>query len=118
MKRLSHPSRMLPVLFRGQHIPDRAFLSIWMYFFGYTLFLGISICLLGASGLMFENSVILGAASISNFGPLLQYINPESGFSVIELSDQQKIISSFFMISGRVEILAVLILFTSSFWRQ
>ena len=118
MKRLSHPSRMLPVLFRGQHIPDRAFLSIWMYFFGYTLFLGISICLLGASGLMFENSVILGAASISNFGPLLQYINPESGFSIIELSDQQKIISSFFMISGRVEILAVLILFTSSFWRQ
>lgn len=118
MNRLSHPSRILPVLFRGQHIPDRSFLSIWMYFFGYTIFFGISICLLGATGLTFDNAVMLGAASISNFGPLLQYISPESGFSINDLSNLQKVISSFFMISGRVEVLAVLILFTPSFWRQ
>jgi len=118
MNRLSHPSRILPVLFRGQHIPDRSFLSIWMYFFGYTIFFGISICLLGASGLTFDSAVMLGAASISNFGPLMQYIPIESGFSMNDLTEQQKVISSFFMISGRVEVLAVLILFTPSFWRQ
>ena len=89
-----------------------------MYFFGYTIFFGISICLLGASGLKFDSAVMLGAASISNFGPLMQYISTESGFSMNDLTEQQKVISSFFMISGRVEVLAVLILFTPSFWRH
>ena len=50
MSRLTHPSRVVPVSFKGQHIPDRAFLSIWMYFFGYTLFFAFGILMLGRSG--------------------------------------------------------------------
>ena len=118
MSRLSHPSRIVPVSFKKQHIPDRAFLSIWMYFFGYTLFFAFSILALGASGLNFEDSVAIGAASLSNIGPLLPATLPESGLTYADFSLLQKFISALFMLIGRVEILAVLVLFTPSFWSR
>lgn len=118
MSRLTHPSRVVPVFFKGQHIPDRAFLSIWMYFFGYTLVFGLGIMALGATGLIFEDAVAVSAASLSNMGPLLLYVLPESGATYSEFTDVQKLISALFMLIGRVEVLAVLILFTPSFWRQ
>lgn len=118
MSRLSHPSRIVPVSFKKQHIPDRAFLSIWMYFFGYTLFFAFSILALGATGLTFEDSVATGAASLSNIGPLLPATLPESGLTYADFSSVQKLVSAFFMLMGRVEVLAVLILFTPSFWAR
>lgn len=116
MSRLSHPSRIVPVSFKKQHIPDRAFLSIWMYFFGYTLFFAFSILALGATGLSFEDAVATGAASLSNIGPLLPATLPESGLTYTGFSTFQKFVSALFMLIGRVEILAVLVLFTPSFW--
>lgn len=116
MSRLSHPSRIVPVSFKKQHIPDRAFLSIWMYFFGYTLFFGFSILALGATGLTFEDAVATGAASLGNMGPLLPATLPESGLTYADFTVPQKLISALFMLIGRVEVLAVLVLFTPSFW--
>jgi len=116
--RLTHPSRLIPVTFKSQQIPDRAFLSIWMYFFGYTLFYGLSILALGATGLSFEDAVVTGAASLSNMGPLLAATLPESGISYADFSNIQKMISASFMLIGRVEVLAVLILFIPSFWQR
>lgn len=118
MSRLPHPSRVLPVSFKKQHIPDRAFLSIWMYFFGYTLFFAFSILALGATGLSFEDAVVTGAASLSNIGPLLPATLPESGLTYAEFSSLQKLVSALFMLIGRVEVLAVLVLFTPSFWAR
>lgn len=118
MSRLSHPSRVVPVSFKKQHIPDRAFLSIWMYFFGYTLFFGLGILALGATGLAFEDAVATGAASISNMGPLLSFTLPESGVTYADFTSAQKSVSAIFMLIGRVEVLAVLILFTPSFWMR
>lgn len=116
MSRLSHPSRVVPVSFKKQHIADQAFLSIWMYFFGYTIFFGFGIMALGATGMAFEDAVVTGAASLSNMGPLLPSTLPESGLTYTAFTDVQKIVSSIFMLVGRVEVLAVLILFTPSFW--
>jgi len=116
--RLTHPSRLIPVNFRGEHIPDRAFLSVWMYFFGYTLFFGLAILALGATGLGFEDAVVTGAASLSNMGPLLPATMPESGLTYADFSASQKMISAITMLIGRVEVLAILILFIPSFWQR
>ena len=116
--RLTHPSRLIPVTFKGQHIPDRSFLSIWMYFFGYTLFFGLSILSLGATGMAFEDAVVTGAASLSNMGPLLDYSLPESSLTYAGFNNVQKIISAIIMLIGRVEVLAVLVIFAPSFWQR
>ena len=116
--RLSHPSRIIPVIFRGEHIPDNAFLSIWMYFFGYTMFYGLGVLTLAMTGMSFEDAVASSAASISNIGPLLPATMPESGLTYADFTLVQKIISSIFMLIGRVEVLAVLILIIPSFWKR
>ena len=116
--RLTHPSRLIPVNFRGEHIPDHAFLSVWMYFFGYTLFFGLAILALGATGLGFEDAVVTGAASLSNMGPLLPATMPESGLIYADFDAPQKMISAITMLIGRVEVLAILVLFIPSFWQR
>jgi len=57
LSRLSHPSRVIPVTFRTRIIPDAAFLSIWMYFFAYTLAFGIGIAAFVVVGLGLDDAI-------------------------------------------------------------
>jgi trk system potassium uptake protein TrkH len=116
--RLSHPSRVIPVTFKSDIIPDRAFLSVWMYFFAYTLAFGIGIAALGATGLEFQDAVTVSAASLSNLGPLLPMTLPESGLTYSGFTELQMLVSSALMLLGRVEVLAAIVLFTPSFWHS
>ncbi|RKQ71078.1 trk system potassium uptake protein TrkH [Litorimonas taeanensis] len=118
ISRLSHPSRVLPVSFKRRIIPDQAFLSIWMYFFGYTLVLGAGIVGFGVIGLDFADATTVSAAALANIGPLLPATIPDSGLSWHEMTAAQMALSSALMLVGRVEVLAVLVLITPSFWRQ
>jgi len=116
--RMTHPSRIIPVTLRQQQVPDRAFLSIWMYFFGYTVIFGLGILVLAITGLMVEDSVAVAAAMLSNFGPLLPATLPESGLIYSDFTNSQLTAASIFMILGRVEVLAVFVLFSPGFWQQ
>jgi len=116
LSRLTHPSRIYPVKFRGQHIRDISFLSVWMYFFGYTLLFGGGILAFAATGLTFDMSVTLSAGMLSNMAPLLPYTF--SGLAMTELSDLQKMIASGLMFAGRVEVLAILALISARRWES
>lgn len=116
LNRLSHPSRTVPIVFRGQSLDDSAFLSIWMYFFGYTFVLGLGILALCVLELSFEQSVAMTSAFLSNMGPLLQYTLPLEGYEV--LSSNQLLVGAAIMLIGRVEVLAVLSVFSPSMWRR
>jgi len=116
LNRLSHPSRVVPVIFRGQALPDRAFLSIWMYFFGYTCLFSIGTIALGYSGLGYETAVATSAASISNMGPLLDATLPIKTYA--DFTDFQMLISGILMLIGRVEVLAVFAILSPSLWRH
>jgi len=114
--RLSHPSRLVPVVFRGEILPDSALLSIWMYFFGYTLVFAVGIMALSISGLSFEQSVTASAAFLSNMGPLMEYTLPLEGYEVF--SSVQMSVGTMLMLIGRVEVLAVLLILLPGFWRR
>ena len=105
LSRLPHPSRALPIIFRGRVLPDTAFLSIWMYFFGYTLVLSGGIVALGMTGLNLETSVSASAASLANMGPLLSATMTGTEFSDFTIS--QQLVAAVIMLLGRVEVLTV-----------
>ena len=105
LSRLPHPSRTLPIIFRGRVLPDTAFLSIWMYFFGYTLVLSGGIIALGVTGLNLETSVSASAASLANMGPLLSATMTGTEFSDFTMS--QQLVAAAIMLLGRVEVLTV-----------
>ncbi len=116
ISRLSHPSRVVPVIFRGQILPDEAFLSIWIYFLGYTLVFAAGIVLLAIYGMDFETAVATSAAALSNMGPLLNYTMAEYGFE--SMNHPQHIIASVLMLVGRVEVLAAIGVLTPGLWRS
>lgn len=116
LDRMSHPSRVKLVQFKGQKLPDSMFLSIWMYFFGYTLIFAAGIVALAASGITYDHAVAFSAAGLSNMGPLIGATFPEatySGMNEIQLS-----IMTIIMLVGRVEVLAALAALSPSLWRK
>jgi len=118
LSRLSHPSRVIPVKFRSRTIPDSAFLSIWMYFFAYTLAFGIGIAAFGVVGLPLDDSIASAAASLSNVGPLLGLTLPESGLTYAQFTDGQMSVGIVLMLLGRIEVLAAIALILPNFWKQ
>jgi trk system potassium uptake protein TrkH len=116
--RLSHPSRIKPVEFRAQTIPDDQFLSIWMYFFGYSLCFAIGALSLTASGISIEDALAIAAATIANIGPLFDMTLPASGLRYADFSNLQLSLSSVLMLMGRVEVLVAISLLLPSTWRQ
>ncbi len=116
--RLSHPSRIVPVKLRERRVPDKAFLSVWMYFFAYAVAFGVGIAAFGATGLGLEDAIVTSSASLTNMGPLLYVSLPESDLSYANFTSAQMSVSIALMLLGRVEILAVLALFMPAFWRQ
>lgn len=117
LSRLSHPSRVIPVKFRTRIIPDSAFLSIWMYFFAYTLAFGIGIAAFGVVGLGLDDAIASSAASLSNVGPLLDLTLPESGLTYSQFTNGQMSVGIILMLLGRIEVLAALALVLPNFWK-
>ncbi|MEP1230852.1 MAG: potassium transporter TrkG [Litorimonas sp.] len=116
--RLSHPSRIVPVKLRTRRIADKAFLSVWMYFFAYALVFGLGVAAFGAAGFGLSDAIVSSSASLTNMGPLLPLTLPDSGLTYSDFTGIQMFVSIILMLLGRVEILAVLALFMPAFWRQ
>jgi len=114
LDRMSHPSRVMPVRFEGEIVPDKAFLSVWMYFFGYTLVFALGIMALGAAGLDFTTAVAACASMLSNMGPLLAATTPETGYG--DMNSLELAVLTVIMIVGRVEVLAAFAIVSPSFW--
>ncbi|MBL4870630.1 MAG: TrkH family potassium uptake protein, partial [Robiginitomaculum sp.] len=114
--RMSHPSRVKPVRFQGNIIDDNAFLSIWMYFFAYTLVFAIGIMALGASGLELTHAVSACASALSNTGPLLAATYPELTYEA--MTPMTRFYLTIIMLLGRIEVLAAFAVISPSMWRN
>lgn len=114
LDRMSHPSRVIPVRFEGQTVKDQSFLSIWMYFFAYTLVFALGSIALGASGVEFTEAISASASALSNTGPLLEMTNPNAnyaGYDPLTLN-----LLTVIMLLGRIEILAAFAVLSPSLW--
>ncbi len=116
LDRMSLPRRVMPVKFQGRIIDDKAFLSIWMYFFAYTLVMALGIMALGVVGMDLDIAISASASAMSNTGPLLAATNPEHGYN--EFSPLALSVLAVIMLVGRMEVLAVFALLSPSLWRN
>ncbi len=63
-----------------------------------------------------SEAIGVSLSSLSNVGPSFGRFGPEFSWSI--LPDAGKILASFLMLIGRLEIFAVLLLFTPQFWKN
>ncbi|MGO4907898.1 potassium transporter TrkG [Pseudorhodobacter sp. W20_MBD10_FR17] len=89
----------------------------WIFFMLYAMTFAIVVAALSLRGLEFENSLVLTVAAVTTTGPLAS-LATEVPIRIIELTFSEKFILGGAMIVGRVEILAILALFSPGVWRR
>ncbi|MCR4601909.1 MAG: TrkH family potassium uptake protein [Prevotella sp.] len=115
--RILHPNAVLPVRVGDQTIPQQRLVTLLAFFTLYMFMLIFTIVVMVVSGIDFTNSVTIGLSLMSNVGAGLDTnIGPQMSWA--DLSDGLKWLCSFLMLVGRLEIIAVLVLFTRGFWRR
>ncbi len=112
----TEPNRLVPLKVDGITISHNVANSIFVFFIAYAFSVAIISLLVALSGVDFATAFSATIAAITNSGPgNTQVIGPAGSYE--SLSNYVKIILSFTMILGRLEVLTVLVLFTKSFWR-
>ena len=114
MRRLIHPSAVVPVKLGRRPVPDRVLEAVWGFFSIYMFMFVLLLLVLLASGLDQVTAWTAVAACINNLGPGLGDVTHHFG----EINDTAKWALSFAMVLGRLEVFTVLILFTPEFWRR
>ena len=115
--KLLTPHAVIIPYYNKKPIPETVTESVMGFFFLYILVFIIISCLLGSLGLDFMTSLSGAASAIGNVGPGLgEMIGPNGTYA--EIPNLGKLILCSGMILGRLEIFAILVMFTASFWKK
>ena len=116
MRRIYAPHDMFSPRFQGRPVGEEVLNSVMAFFVFFVVTLGLLSVALGMTGLDFTTSVSGAAAAVANIGPGLgDTIGPAGNYA--PLNDLAKWILTVGMLIGRLELFAVYVLFTISFWR-
>ncbi|AEE90530.1 Trk system potassium uptake protein TrkH [Tepidanaerobacter acetatoxydans Re1] len=110
-----HPKAVVPVKIGGKPIPDDVLRNILAFSYIYIALFVLGSLFIAMLGEDMITSVSSVAATLGNIGPGLGSVGPESTFS--EIPQIGKLVLSFLMLMGRLEIFTVMLCFTPSFWQ-
>ena len=113
--KLIHPNVINQIKLNNKPLSDKVNISAISFVIQYLfifLVATVVIVLIGTDPVTAASAV---ATSLGNTGPGLGSIGPMSNYS--QFPDISKLIFSFLMIIGRLEIYTIFILFTRSFWK-
>jgi trk system potassium uptake protein TrkH len=112
--RLIHPNAVLSIKSGNQVISDQIISTVTAFFSMYILCYVITGFALSAVGLDWITAFSAAAACLNNLGPGLG----EVAMNYASINDAAKWILSFAMLLGRLELFTLLVLFTTTFWRD
>ncbi len=117
LRRLIYPHTVLPVRYGDRTVDPDMQRAIVLFIAAFFVLWAITTILLGATGLDLVTAMTGALTAMTNVGPGLgPIIGPVGNFS--SLPDAAKWILSAAMLLGRLEILAVLVIFTPTFWAR
>lgn len=115
-KRMSQPNRIVVIKHEKKTIERDTIRSVINYFLVYLVIFITLVLIISLDFNDFESAFSTIASTFNNIGPGLGQVGPMGGYS--GLSNWSKILLSFVMIAGRLEIFPIIILFSSRTWRR
>ncbi|NNL19521.1 MAG: TrkH family potassium uptake protein, partial [Boseongicola sp.] len=116
VRRIHSPHGVFQPKYDGRTITEDVISSVMAFLTMFIVSLGVLSVLLSMTGLDFMTSISGAAAAIANIGPGLgDIIGPTGTFE--PLNDLAKWLLIIGMLVGRLELMVVMVLFTSRFWR-
>lgn len=116
MQNLIHPRAVKILKFEGKPIEHNVLRSINVYFMTYMLIFVGSILLVSLDGKDVLTTVTAVIATFNNIGPGLGGVGPTMNYS--EFGNFAKLILTFDMLAGRLELFPLLLVFSPSTWRK
>jgi trk system potassium uptake protein TrkH len=116
IKRMVRPNRIVTVQFENERVETKAVNAVLSYLMVFSGIYIVTMLLVSFEAPDFITAFSTVAATINNIGPGLGAVGPSFNFSLY--SPFLKIILSFVMIMGRLEIFPILILLSPNTWRK
>ena len=117
IRRLLHPQQILRVRFNNSVLGLDVIGSVTAFYILYMmLFVGFSFIMVGVMGADLETGISSVAATLGNIGPGLAGVGAVENYAFINTPG--KLILSFCMLLGRLELFSVVMLFVKGTWRQ
>lgn len=116
LRKLIHPRAVKVIKLDGKMLDEASVQGVQWFTTAYFIICAASILLLSLDGYSMETNISGVLACINNIGPGLGLVGPVgnySGFSVLS-----KLVLSFDMLVGRLEIFPILLLLSPTVWRK
>jgi len=114
--KILHPRAIVAVKLGKQPVAEDTLLNIAGFFMLYMLIFILGSVAISLEGIGFLGATSAVAATLGNIGPGFGFIGPTNTYS--EFSVLSKLLLSFFMLLGRLELFTVIALMTPKFWRR
>ncbi len=116
IKHMLHPRSVNTVRVDGEPVPEETVRSAVNYITLYLTVFIVSALAISVDGFSFETNFTGTLACLNNIGPGLGKVGPAGNYA--DFSVFSKIILSFDMLFGRLELMPMIILFSPSTWRK
>ena len=116
MRKMLHPNAVTPTRFEGKALTDKHIRSVHLFITVYLIVFTVSFLLLSLEQFDIVTTFTALTACINNIGPGLEVVGPMGNFS--GFSWWAKLLLSFDMLVGRLEIFPMLLLFAPSIWKR
>ena len=109
-----NPRKIIMLKIDGKVIKDTTPLANYLLLFGFIFVIILFLVTFQIND--FEDAISLTVTSISNAGPAFNHFGPMSNFSTIP--DFTKVILSFSMLLGRLELVPLIVFFSAKTWKK
>ena len=116
MRRMIHSRAVGSVRFEGRMMEEDTINACLVYLAVYCMISVASVILVSLTNFSFETNVTGVIACMNNIGPGLGMVGPAGNYAAF--SELSKIVLSFDMLAGRLELFPVLLLFYPSTWKR
>lgn len=116
LQTLIHPRSVKKLKMDGHTIDHEVIRSTNVFLIAYVLIFAFSVLLIAVDNFDLITNFTAVAATLNNIGPGLEMVGPAQNFSVY--SNFSKLVLTFDMLAGRLEIFPILLLFVRGTWRK
>lgn len=116
LRGIAHPKQVSKIRLNGHTVPSETVRSTNAFMAIYMIMIALSVLLISVDGQSFTTNVTAVIATMNNIGPGLELVGPTGNFAFF--SGFSKLVLSFCMLAGRLELLPMLVLFSPSCWRK
>lgn len=116
LQKLLHPRAVSVIRMDGKRVGEATMSSLGSYLAIYVLFFCLFVFILGFENFDLETNISVVASAFNNIGPAFGAAGPASNYAMF--SPFSKIVLSFAMLFGRLEVFPLILTFSPSTWAK